>query len=294
MKPLDGKVSEEAQKVIDKAKQEASFGFELPLMNEVLTKSLKIGTLKWTNKAIRTCKYCDNKPYDYHTYPRSGRYHRKGDKNYDKPIYYSGIKFNEGFVTIQGDGDICKECADKHNIINSLIDYIIEHDLPIEIQKNDYKVTKYIKDEIEICYSCGLEMKKSEMGDLSAVMGGYYKGKCPHCGAEELFLGKKHKSTNKFVMTLNPAFGSEVVLWEIKAEIEKYNSTLSKDNNRKILLRTSSNNPNQYFVELDYSNYFDILSFNVATKKYRYKSWSESLGQQFKDVMDKFNYEQID
>lgn len=152
LKALDGTVSEIAQKIIDLAKKEQSFGFSLPVLNEILRNAEEKGRLTWTYKSIRSCEYCDKK-YDYAKYPRSGKYHRKGDKNLNKPLYYSGIKFNEGFVTIQGLGDMCRECCDKHDVIHQLIDYILDNDLHIEIQKNDYRDSKYLKDDIRICYS---------------------------------------------------------------------------------------------------------------------------------------------
>lgn len=206
--PLDGKVSDKAQEIINKAKQESSYGFDLPVMNEILRNSEKSGMLTWRYKQVRSCSYCD-KTYDYYTYPRSGRYHNKGDKNYDKPKYYSGIAFNEGFVTIQGYGDMCSECASKHDVIHRLIDYIIDNDLKIQIQKNDYRITKYLKDDIRICYQCGNEMQESKMGRKSTLMGdGTFPSKCPGCGAESSVFGKSHKTTNKYVMIENPAFKS--------------------------------------------------------------------------------------
>lgn len=199
---ISGKVSEDAQKVIDKAKQESSYGFELPIMNEILRKSEETGKLTWRYKQIRDCDYCDKKR-DYYTYPRDSRYHRKGDPNYDKPMYYCGIAFNEGFITISGMGDMCTDCVEEHNVIHRLIDYIIDNDLKIEIQKNDYKESKYTKDEIRICYECGEEMQESKMGRLPAMMGGYYSGECPFCHAKSLPFGRSHKVTNKFVMIPN-------------------------------------------------------------------------------------------
>lgn len=118
---LDGKVSDKAQIIIDKAKQESSYGLELPIMNEILRKAEENGKLTWRYKSIRSCNYCD-KPRTYHTYPRNTKYHSKGDNNYDKPIYYKGIVFNEGFVTIQGKGDMCVDCEKKYNVIHRLID----------------------------------------------------------------------------------------------------------------------------------------------------------------------------
>ena len=203
---LDNNVGEKAQSIIDTAKRECQYGFELDVMNEVLRKSEELGTFSWSYKEIKSCKYCDKK-YDYYTYDRNSRYHCKGEKNYDKPKYYSGIKFNEGFVSISGLGDMCLGCEKEHDVIHRLIDYIIDNDLKIEIKKNDYRKTKYLKDKIEICYECGSEMRQSEMGSLRTLMGnGFYKGKCPYCGAESIPFGKNHKPTNKFNFILNPEF----------------------------------------------------------------------------------------
>jgi hypothetical protein len=199
LKLIDGKTSEDTQKIIDRAKQEDSFGFELPVMNEILRKSLETGKLTWRYKDIRSCSYCD-KGYEYYKYTRSSRHHCKGDNNYDRPMYHRGIAFNEGFVTISGVGDMCRDCADKHNVIHRLIDYIIDNNLKIEIQKNDYKSTVYRKDEIRVCYECGKEMQESKMGRLPCLMSGTYAGECPHCGAKSTLFGRSHKTTDKFVM----------------------------------------------------------------------------------------------
>lgn len=201
---LDGKVNEKVQKTINTAKMEKGFGFDNPSVNEALAEAMNTGKLTWRYKQISNCEYCGKKR-DYYTYARDSRYHRKGEKNHDAPKYYSGMKFNEGFVTMQGYGDMCTDCFEKYK--KAMIDYIIDNDLPIEIQKNDYKITKYLKDPICICYKCGKEMRESEMGRHSTMMGnGDYPSKCPHCGAESLFLGNSHKPTDKFVMILNPEF----------------------------------------------------------------------------------------
>lgn len=199
---LDGKVNDKAQKIIDTAKLEYGFGFDNPAINKALAEAMSLGKLTWRYKQISNCSYCE-KQRGYNTYTRNSRYHRKGEKNYDSPKYYSGIKFNEGFVTIQGYGDMCTECFEKYK--HQLIDYILDNDLPIEIQKNDYKPTKYIKDPIKICYKCNEEVCESEMGLRRTMMGdGYYPSRCPHCGAESLAFGNSHKTTDKFKMVLKP------------------------------------------------------------------------------------------
>jgi len=197
---LDGKVSEEAQKVIDIAKKEGSYGFELPVMNEILREAEEEGELTWRYVKIRSCSYCDKKR-DWHRYTRNTKYHRKGEINFNKPKYYNGIKFNPGFIRVVGFGDMCTDCLKKYNVIERLIDYILDNDLRIQIQKNDYRPTRYKKDKIRICYKCGKEMRESEMGKLPTLMGdGYYPGICPHCGARSLIFGPSHEVTNKFVM----------------------------------------------------------------------------------------------
>lgn len=284
--PIDGKVSEKTQEIINKAKQESTYGFELPVMNEVLRKSEKLGSFTWRFKQIRSCNYCDKK-YDYHEYPRSGRYHKKGDKNHNKPIYYSGIAFNEGFVTFQGQGDICSECASKHNVIYRLIDYILDNDLKVEIQKNDYRFTKYLKDDIRICYECGNEMQESKMGKHSTLMGdGTYPSSCPACGAESLPFGRSHKITNKFVMIKNPTFKSEILLNELKNEIEQYN----KNNNIKIKVFEVYNKRNEFLIWTEESNHQEIVSFNVIKKTYK-KEWNFEKQYQFLiNILEKYNY----
>lgn len=137
-------LTKENQDKVNRIKEENSIGFQLDVMNEIIMASKKSGELTWRIKQIDHCEYCDKKR-DYYRYTRSSRYHRKGDYNYDSPKYYTGYKFNEGFVTIKGRGDMCKECEEKYNVIHTLIDYIIDNDLKIEIQNNDYRFSKYIR-----------------------------------------------------------------------------------------------------------------------------------------------------
>ena len=261
---IDDNVSEEAQKVINKAKQESTYGFELPIMNEILRRSEQIGKLTWNYTQVRDCKYCDKKS-SYHTYPRSSNYHSKGDKNYDKPKYYGGIVFNQGFVVMKGYGDMCSECEKKYDVIHRLIDYIIDNDLKIEIQNNKYKPSKYLKDEIKICYSCDKEMSESTMSNLTTMMGdGYYKGECPHCGAKSLPFGESHKRTDKFDFIDNPEFKEEVK--NVKSLINNYNESIDKE--ESIIINQSKNNNKIFIVqETKWSNgYNQVIKFNIDNK----------------------------
>ena len=107
-----------------------------------------------------------------------------------------------GKLTFYGSGDCCKECFDKHKVMETLIDYVLSKDLKIEIQKNEYKKTKYIKDDIRICFACKKEIQESKMGLLPALMGGEYHGQCPECGAKSVPFGQTHEITSKFIMIL--------------------------------------------------------------------------------------------
>lgn len=294
LKLIDGKVSEKAQAIINKAKQENSYGFELSFMNEILRKSEETGELKWSYKTIRECKYCD-KEYDYHKYPRSSRYHSKGDKNYDKPMYYHGIKFNQGFVTIKGHGDICCDCEKKYNVIHRLIDYIIDNDLKIQIQKNDYKPSKYLKDEIQICYECGKEMKRSKMSNLPTMMGdGFYKGICPHCGAKDLPFGKHHTSTDKFDVIPNPEFKDEVQ--KITQLVKQYNKNVDDANEEGINMFQSKRDNNTFIVEENKwkNGYRKVIVFNVDKKTFKIGVFWEDEADLFVSVLKDNNYKIID
>lgn len=202
---LDGKTSEKAQAIIDVAKKENSIGFELPIMNEVITEAEKLGKLTWRHDSGRSCRYCD-KSYDYARYKRSSRFHNKGDQNYEKPLYYRGIQFNTGFVVTTGTFDMCLDCLGEQNVLERIIHYIVDNDLKIEIQKNKYVETKYLKDDKRVCYSCKEGMYESEMGRQRAMMGGTYPCNCPKCGAGS--DGREsHKITDDFRHILNPEHG---------------------------------------------------------------------------------------
>lgn len=290
LKQLDGNVSSEAQIVIDKVKKEYTYGFSLPIINEILRNSEEKGKLNWRYKQIRSCAYCDKK-VDYYRYPRGGRYHNKGDKNYNKPKYYSGIKFNEGFVTVEGYGDMCTDCCDKYNIIHQLIDYILDNDLKIEIQKNDYKDSKYLKDDIKICYKCNHEMKESEMGKSPTVMGdGYYPSICPKCGAESKVFGSSHKTSNKIAHRINPLNSKEVQ--EIKRLVQLHNAKNEKDIH--ISVNQGKKNENMIYVrELKFTNgYRTVIKFDLNKKVYYVGYFWKDKVQKYRNILN--NYEETD
>jgi len=189
----------DTQQIINNIKKQVNFNFDLPEMGEILFSSIESGKFYWEYTRLNYCKIC-KKSCDYARYTRSTRYHRRGEKNHSKPIYFSGLRFNPGFVVIRGYGDMCSECESKYNVIDTLCKYIFDNDLKIEIKNNDKYKTKYKYDQGRKCFNCKKEMYESEMGSLPAMISGRYKGICPHCGAKSLILEKSHEITDKFRM----------------------------------------------------------------------------------------------
>lgn len=194
---LDGKISEKAQIVVDSAKEEHSLGFSPAIINEVILKSKQIGTFSYTSARMRYCPYC-KKASDYLRYPRNTRYHRKGEKNLDKPTYLNGVVFNPGFIRVLGLGDICVDCERDNQVIQTIENYLLSHDSKVELIGNP--LTVYKKDPIQECHTCGKEMQESKMGREPALLIGTYPAYCPHCNAEGNGWGVPHKTTDKFVM----------------------------------------------------------------------------------------------
>jgi DNA-directed RNA polymerase subunit RPC12/RpoP len=281
LKLLDGKVGEKAQKVIERAKIEAGFGFELPVMNEILAKSMETGKLTWRLKKIRSCPYCDKKR-TYHTYTRNTRYHSKGELNYDKPYYYGGIAFNEGHITIAGVGDMCMECCKKHQVIERLVDYIWDHDLKIEIQENDHRPTKYMKEPVYTCHECGRKTTESKMVWKPAAIEGWYPAACPHCGSKEI-----EKMTEETVFMLNPELLSEVEL--IRKEVDDLNEFA--ENSLEIYKNRYMPYVFTVFVCTPLGER-SIIRFHTEKKQYTNGTWSEeSVFEHLAKILEKAGYE---
>lgn len=284
---LDGNVNEEAQKVIEQAKIESEFGFDLPIMNEILRKSIELGTITWTRKSVRSCSYCDKK-HTYQTYARSSRYHNKGDYNYDKPLYYGGIEFNQGFVTIDGVGDMCADCCSKYQVIEKLIDYIHEKDLKVQIQKNNYRPGKFLKEDIYVCNECKEEFPESKMGRERAMFGGTYPCYCPHCNSN-----KTSQLRDKFDFILNPLAFEEII--SIKNSVNHCNEGLENDKD-KFEFYQSQYDINRFVIEKKYFNRFDILRIDTKKKEYKWKKFKSDspLEKEWIDILNQAGYQEVE
>jgi len=195
---LDGKASEAIQVEIEKAKERKQLHSD-PVVARILAESLKMGTFEYQFIHDMTfCREC-KKSSGYALHTRSGKYHRKGDKNYDKPLKFSGIRCNSGFVTIQGHGNFCAACDKQHGWLATIVNEILTRSLPIELVR-DTK-TKFRRDAERQCYQCEQTMFESEMGREHTLMGnGTYAATCPHCKAKSIIFGRNHKVTGKFRM----------------------------------------------------------------------------------------------
>lgn len=63
------------------------------------------------SRQIRVCRVCD-KEAGYAKYTKNTRYHRKGDLNYDNPLYLRGYEFKKTSISFHGDVFVgcCSEC----------------------------------------------------------------------------------------------------------------------------------------------------------------------------------------
>jgi hypothetical protein len=191
---LDGICSAETQSLVDKAKERRGLVCEgLPEgLAKVITKIREDGErflkLDFERIPIHKCPVC-KKGGEYAKYPRNGKYHRKGQPNYNKPIYLSGIQFNGSCVRMTGytSTGCCNECWEKYKsvFIDKLKD--LKCELPKNLFDSEYRRTLWMK-----CGKCGWEGNELEMGLLPAVFGGEYHGQCPSCGEKNLPLGFHH------------------------------------------------------------------------------------------------------
>lgn len=184
---LDGRVNPDAQLVIESAKKALEHASLGSLGAEVIRLALEQGQFKWNHTSLSYCSIC-KKSAGYAKY-KSGR--NRGGNNYKRPLYFGGIEFMRGFVSIKGfaSNGGCHACVGK--LKDELIQYILDKNLPVMLPEN----TKWLKEDIQKCYKCN-----TEFGNFSAyldrtIMGdGFYYCGCPVCDAESRFLGRNFET----------------------------------------------------------------------------------------------------
>lgn len=194
---LDGRCSEKAQAEVDAAKRRAAlsaslgpavFDADARLVQEIVDEAVKNGQLAFYHKSCDHCSTC-GKSAGYAKHKRSGRYHRKGQDNYKKPLSLPGIELADRFITIKGHITVgcCRECWDrvKPLVVAAIAD--VRAEIPEAITGQPPRFKKYDRRK---CGKCGWEGHDGQLGMLPALMGGQYPGKCPGCGAENLPFGR--------------------------------------------------------------------------------------------------------
>lgn len=186
---LDGKVEGELKEEVDAAKARLASVEAHPALEPNLAKFVadvvriaqKEQKLVYQFKGLRYCPVC-GKTGGYAKYKRSGRYHRKGQPNYSKPLTFGGVELIERYVVVAGHASFgcCRECMDKvlWDLKESLQN--VEAELPIELEMHgEPRYKRYRNSE---CEACGWKGHKGQLLLVPALMSGKYPGKCPECG----------------------------------------------------------------------------------------------------------------
>jgi len=192
---LDGKLDDKRQLDIEAAKERIAMRQAIPGLSpalagfvaNVVRAAENEGELCFERKSLRHCAVCD-KSAGYQTYPRNGRHHRKGDKNFDKPLTFQGVDIARRFISIQGHANLgcCNACWEvvKPHLAEKLAG--VRAAIPEAITGVAPRFKRYTNQE---CVKCGWKGHEGQMGMLPALMGGLYSGKCPQCEASNVLFG---------------------------------------------------------------------------------------------------------
>lgn len=191
---LDGKTRPEIQKEVDAAKEAKALeafvdnAAEARFIAEAVREAEANGILVCRWIQLHYCGYT-GKSAGYATHRRSGKFHRKGETDYSKPLSMSGVDLANRFVTIKGHATLgcCREFWDgvRPKLAARLED--VKAEIAEEITGHSPRWRRFDKRR---CTVCGWNGHDGQMRKLPAIMGGYYPGQCPSCGAKNLPLGR--------------------------------------------------------------------------------------------------------
>lgn len=190
---LDGKVRPEIQKTVDDAKSAKSIeafvdnAAQARFIAEALKEAETNGILVCRWVSIHHCPYT-GKSAGYATYRRHGKWHRKGETDYSKPLTMSGVELADRFVRIRGHVTIgC--CAEFWDAVRPKLAARLEGikaEVAKEITGHPPKWKRFPKRR---CKKCGWEGHEGQMRRRNTLMGeGTYPAGCPECDAANLFL----------------------------------------------------------------------------------------------------------
>lgn len=166
---------------------------------DVVAEATKSGRLVLQRVQIRYCGVC-GKGGDYSRYPRNGKHHRKGDKNYSKPIYLIGRELTHRFVRVTGSPAVgcCEDCwVELGSRVGAAVSGLAA-EIPKSISGIEplYSVVHYAR-----CGECGWSGHEHQMGKLPTMMGdGSYFGACPLCTAKNTLFNTKIKLSGSVVV----------------------------------------------------------------------------------------------
>lgn len=202
---LDGHCSPSVQQTVNSAKQRLSMAQALPNVDPKLAGFIAdVVSEAWNNNALvhqhtrlRSCPICGQKA-GYYVYDRWSRNHRKGEPNYDKPKYLSGVELADRFIRMTGYASLgcCNSCFEK--AIPFLKEKLkgVPAEIPEALTGEKPKFKRYKRSK---CKKCGWTGHEGEMRKLRTIMGdGYYPGGCPKCDNESSLFNQSFESLDGY------------------------------------------------------------------------------------------------
>lgn len=185
---LDGKGTPETQRAVEAAKFRKTLGGMSDGKKKIISKILEVAAterkLTYCHTSARYCSGC-GKTAGYVKY-KSGR--NKGTSNWNKPLSFSGIEFNRGFVSVQNhiSAGGCNDC------VREILPYVKEavKDMAVELPECLRGPVTYTRFRNRKCLECGWTGHEGELRQLPALFEGRYAGGCPNCPAENRFMGR--------------------------------------------------------------------------------------------------------
>src|SRR5574343_1800551 len=83
------------------------------MVSEIISHANTSGKLRYTCKYVNYCSTC-SKSAGYAKYKRNGRYHRKGQTDYSKPLRFTAWEVADDFITCTNAVRLgfCQYCKD--------------------------------------------------------------------------------------------------------------------------------------------------------------------------------------
>lgn len=203
---LDGHASAKVQKEVDAAKARLASHAQYAdltkqqaeLIADIVEYAKAEQALDFQYRDLRRCRVCE-RDAGYAKYARTSRYHRKGEPNRDKPLYFRGVDFQRSFISIRGHISLgcCSDCFKElqPRIADALSD--VRAEIPKAV--TGY-APRYKRHKNRRCKECGWEGHDGQMRKLPAIMHGEYAGGCPNCKAENLLFTTKIEITDGYTL----------------------------------------------------------------------------------------------